>query len=160
MNDFYPRKIVVEKSPGNIWSGRRLGEGTPFAPRGSRGPVASSRVGFTMDRAKFDRVAERWFPSECRVVRVHEYGDGNSETTTSICRRTLIDFNPDFESAKAFVPDLRQDARLANQDDPQIPFIWNAGRPRPLIDPAVVRHMDQTAKDLKQAIAASDGAKR
>ena len=147
-SDFYPRKVIVEKTGKNIWAGMPLDQWTKFSPHGSRGLVTLKSVTFTMDQAQLDQVDGHWFPLSCRITRIHNYSDGNSQTTVMDCKRTKLDLNPDFAAAKAFVPELRVGARLSNQPDPHLPYQWTTSGPAPLVDPKLVGDMDRTASLL------------
>jgi len=150
--DYSPLKIVVQKLAQNYFGGSRLDQWTRLAPGGSRGTVLLRSISFTMDDAKYDKQGGRWFPLQCRVTRVHEYADGNSETTTMICKRTALDLNPDLLSAKAFVPELREHAPLANLVDNHLPYQWTNDGPVAQVDEAVVAQMDRTAHTLRQEL--------
>ena len=146
--DYYPRKVIVEKTGKNVWAGLPLDQWTRFSPHGSRGLVVLKSVSFTMDQAQLDQVDGKWFPLACRITRIHNYSDGNSQTTVMQCRRTKLDLNPDFAAAKAFVPELRLGARLSNQMDAHLPYQWTASGPAPLVDAKAVGDMDHTASLL------------
>jgi hypothetical protein len=156
--DYLPRKAAVTKTAGNYWCGTRLEQWTKLAPRGSRGTVRLQSVSYTMDHAKFDQVQGRFFPLACRVTRIQRYEDGNVESTIMDCRRTAQDLDPDFEGARAFVPELRQGARLANLVDQHLPYQWSDGAPVPLVEAGLVAQMDRTARTLKQELDRKDGS--
>ena len=150
--DFYPRKIIVHKSGNSFWSGKRLTQWTNLAPPGSKGAVMTREITYTLDSAQFDQSGGQWFPLQCRVSKVHRYVDGNAQFVTIDCRRTRLDLHPDFDSIKAFQPELRQGAKLSNQEDRQIPYQWSGGAPVPRIDRNAVAAMDQTAEQLRNEL--------
>jgi len=156
--DRLPRKVVVEKTAANYWGKIRLKQWTYLAPRGSHGTVPLQRVTFTMGQVKLDQVQGRWFPLGCQVTRENHYADGNVQRTEMTCHRNGLDLDPDFAAAKAFVPQLRQGARLANQIEPQLAFQWKNQSPVPLVDSGLVAGMDQTATTLQQEMNRSQKA--
>jgi hypothetical protein len=153
-----PRKMVVQKSAANYWGRQRLNEWTHLAPRGSRGSPSLQAVRYTLDQVQLDQVKGHWFPLAGRVTRVQTYSDGNVERTVMTCRRTAIDLEPDFAKARAFVPQLREGARLANQAQPHLPFEWKEGKPVPLVDRGLVAQMNRTAQSLRQQSEELEGA--
>jgi len=148
-----PIKIVVEKNANCYWGRQRLSQWTNLAPSGSRGTVLLRSMTFTLDQARFDYVQGYWIPLSCRLVRVEQFADGNEQTVTMNCRRTGLDLHPNFHALGAFVPQLRDGARLENQSDAYLPYRWQRGGPQPLVDPSVVKQMDKTAAALHRELA-------
>lgn len=156
--DYYPVKIVVQKSGENYWSGRRLSEARNFASAKTGAPVGSRYVTFAMDRAKFDQIGGGWFPAECHISRLQMLEDGSSHRIDGVSRRLALDLGP--QPAAEFAAHLRQGARLSNLENPQIPYCWQDGKPVPLVDQATLRHMDKTADVLRsQTATGGEGAR-
>jgi hypothetical protein len=150
--DYLPRKLFVEKSAGDLLGNLPLSQWTHLAPSGSRGTVALTQVSYAMDQTQFEKVASRWFPLSCRVTRVQSFADGNSETTTMRSRRTRLELNPDYTVIRAFQPELRQGARLANLVDPQLAYQWKGAQAVPLVDASALAQMNRTADALKREL--------
>jgi hypothetical protein len=156
--NYLPRKLVVQKTAGDLMGNQSLSQWTRISPPGSRGIVGITAVSYTMDQTMFERVQGRWFPLACHVTRVQTFADGNSEITTMTGRRTRLVLDPDLSNA--FRPKLRQGARLANQVDQHLPYQWKDGAAVPLVDHRVVKQMDETAAELKNEASHTGGERR
>jgi hypothetical protein len=151
--DFLPRRLIVEKQSQHLWSGRRLSEWTNLRPPDSVGKVSCEGLRVVLDAVTLDNVTGRWEALTWQNTRTLAFSDGNEATAVMHGRRVSASFVPTLPK-NTFQPDLRDGALLTNLANPQIPYEWTQGEPKPWADRSVVATIDQTAAALRRDLEA------
>ncbi|NLZ03575.1 MAG: hypothetical protein GXY19_00185 [Phycisphaerae bacterium] len=163
---FNPRRITVQKEVGDLDGDRRLGTPPPRLPEGVESAVpriAVVKVEMTVESIEIANISGVFVPVAAEISTREQYEDGQFMESTSVVKRSAIDFTPDFETLRAFVLDVPDGTPVAYQDARSrmgVKYEWFEGRPKAQVDQEFVDMMDANMEsfhpDNKVTSASSD----
>ena len=136
---FYPKRIVIEKQPGDLMDDKPLAMTAdqsrayhdPFYPDA---PLKQFRI--TVAPITVEAVDGLYFPTSATIEIVRTYTDGREVTARITYECNHIDLKPDFEAIGAFRLDVPDGIPVFFMDDPRadagIRYEWRDGAPRPV----------------------------
>lgn len=136
LREYFPRKVVVRKSPGDEYSGGLVRD------------FKWEEVVYTCEDFEFVTIDGLVLPKACQTMESRESEDGTLETFVCTYSRTEIAVNPDFESLGAFVPDLSNGTKVVNHQLQGIDYRWFDGEILPWVEPGIEEQIGLTVADL------------
>jgi len=138
---YLPRRVSVKKRSDDVFDDKPL---TTIS--------RLSEVDFSMENVEIERKGQFFVPVSCDITEVWRGEDGSVvQTARARHKRTSVDLSPDFESLRAFEPDIPDGTRVSHQDFVEygMTFEWQAGHVVPSFDDLDLEGMDLIAGELK-----------
>lgn len=140
-------RAEIRKTGDNLWYEQPLSK----LPTSEDYPTPETIL-FTIKNVKFQEIGNVWVPVEADMKNTWTYKDGREVTVSMQHKRSDINLEPDFESVKAFVPNIPDGTRVYNEvsriTSEGIQFEWKDGKPIRKMDDAVMVVIDDMVDQL------------